>query len=59
MAHNAGVCWPKRGFIKHPGTVRVRFLPYITPEEVAATSRNDLLERLKTDIEAATRKLGG
>jgi len=59
MAHNAGTCWPKRGFLKHPGTVRVRFLPYITPEEVAATSRNDLLARLKTDIETATRELGG
>jgi len=59
MAHNAGVCWPKRGFIKHPGVIRVRFLPYITPEEVANTSRNDLLARLKTDIEAATRELGG
>jgi len=59
MAHNAGTCWPKRGFIKHPGTIRVRFLPYITPEEVAATPRNDLLKRIKTDIEAATRELGG
>jgi len=59
MAHNAGACWPKRGFIKHPGTIRVRFLPYITPEEVAATPRNDLLERIKTDIETATRDLGG
>jgi len=59
MAHNAGVCWPKRGFIKHPGTVRVRFLPYITPGEVTNTPRNDLLERLKTDIETATRELGG
>jgi len=59
MAHNAGVCWPKLGFIKHPGTVRVRFLPFIPPEVVAATPRNDLLERLKIDIEAATRELGG
>jgi len=59
MAHNAGVCWPKLGFIKYPGTVRVRFLSYITPEEVAHTPRNELLERLKTDIEVATRELGG
>jgi len=59
MAHNAGVFWPKHGFIKHPGVVRVRFLPYITPEEVANTHRNELLERLKKDIEAATRGLGG
>ena len=59
MAHSAGSCWPKRGFIKYPGTVRVRFLPYIMPEEVANTHRNELLTRLKTDIEAVTRELGG
>ncbi|MDQ6996221.1 MAG: lysophospholipid acyltransferase family protein [Mariprofundus sp.] len=27
MAHNAGVLWPKRGFIKTPGTITFRFLP--------------------------------
>ncbi len=59
MAHNAGICWPKYGFIKHPGVVRVRFLPYITPEEVANMRRNELMGRLKTDIETATRELGG
>jgi 1-acyl-sn-glycerol-3-phosphate acyltransferase len=59
MAHNAGVCWPKRGFIKKPGTIRVRFLPFISAEEVAAAKRNDLLTRLETDIEAATTELGG
>ena len=59
MAHNAGVCWPKRGFIKKPGTIRVRFLPFIPAEEVAAAKRNDLLNRLETDIEAATAELGG
>ena len=59
MAHNAGVCWPKLGFIKKPGMIRVRFLPYIPASEVASTRRNDLLERLKADIEAATAELGG
>lgn len=59
MAHNAGRCWPKRGFIKRPGVIRVRFLPYISAEEVKATKRNDLLERLKHDIEATTAELGG
>jgi 1-acyl-sn-glycerol-3-phosphate acyltransferase len=57
MAHNAGAHWPKRGFIKHPGRVIFRFLPLIPAETVAATKRNDLLERLKSDIEAETRKL--
>jgi len=59
LAHNAGVLWPKRGFIKKPGTITFRFLPYIPAEEVSATRRNDLLEQLKRDIESATRELGG
>lgn len=59
MAHNAGVCWPKRGFLKRPGTIHVKFLPFIPAEEVAASQRNELLERLKTEIESATRELGG
>ena len=59
MAHNAGALWPKRSVIKTPGTITFRFLPCIPPEEVAAMKRNELLERLKTDIEAATRELGG
>ena len=59
VAHNAGVCWPKRGFIKHPGTIHVRFLPLIPAETVTSGKRNDLLEQLKNDIEAATRELGG
>jgi len=59
MAHNAGVCWPKRGFIKKPGLIRVRFLPYISAQEVKATKRNDLLARLEKEIEQATTALGG
>ena len=59
MAHNAGSCWPKRGFIKRPGTIHVRFLPYIPAEDVTASQRNELLERLKTEIESASRDLGG
>jgi len=59
MAHNAGACWPKRGFIKQPGTIRVRFLPLISAEDVAAAKRNELLEELKRQIEGATRELGG
>ena len=57
MAHNAGQHWPKQGFIKRPGTVRFRFLPFIPAETVHEAKRNDLLERLQTDIEAATREL--
>ena len=29
VAHNAGEFWPKRGFLKHPGTIRVSIGPVI------------------------------
>ncbi|ATX81355.1 1-acyl-sn-glycerol-3-phosphate acyltransferase [Mariprofundus ferrinatatus] len=59
LAHNAGALWPKRGFIKKPGTITFRFLPYIPADEVKSIHRNELLKRLQNDIEAATRELGG
>jgi len=59
LAHNAGVVWPKRSFIKRPGTVTFRFLPFIPAEDVRRTPRTVLLERLKNDIESATRATGG
>lgn len=59
LAHNAGAVWPKRGFIKKPGTITFRFLPCIAVDEVVAARRNDLMDRLQADIEAHTRELGG
>jgi 1-acyl-sn-glycerol-3-phosphate acyltransferase len=59
VAHNAGLCWPKHGFIKRPGVITFRFLPLIPAEEVISSKRNALLERLKNAIESATREAGG
>jgi 1-acyl-sn-glycerol-3-phosphate acyltransferase len=59
MAHNAGRCWPKYGFIKKPGVVRVRFLPFIPYKDVTNSDRNAILEKVKEQIESATRELGG
>jgi len=59
MAHNAATCWPKRGFIKKPGTITVRFLPFIPADTIASSSRKELLETLKHDIEKHTQQLGG
>jgi len=59
MAHNSGTVWPKRGFIKRPGTVRIRFLPFIPADEVARMPRDKLLEKIKTDIERCCRELDG
>ena len=59
LAHNAGALWPKRGFIKKPGTITFRFLPYISAGEVNSVHRTELLKKLERDIESATRELGG
>lgn len=45
VAHNAGYCWPRRKFIKRPGTIRVVIGPLIeskdrTPEEVLTLAKN-------------------
>ncbi|MHB1586126.1 MAG: lysophospholipid acyltransferase family protein [Acidiferrobacteraceae bacterium] len=33
VAHNAGCCWPKRGFIKRPGVITVVIGPPLPPED--------------------------
>lgn len=53
VAHNAGLFWPRRSFLRRPGTVIVECLDPIPPglpPEVFA-------ERLKTTIETATNRL--
>ncbi len=59
LAHNTGCCWGKRSYIKTPGLVRMRFLPYIPADVVANTSRKELIAQLERDIEQHTRELGG
>lgn len=51
VAHNAGYFWPRRRFIKYPGTVRVVFGPMIetknrTAEEVLAKTKNWIEETM-------------
>ena len=48
VAHNAGRFWPRRGFIKQPGTVHVVIGPEIKPEGRTA---EEVLELTKTWIE--------
>lgn len=45
VAHNAGNCWPRRKFIKRPGTITVVIGPLIeskgrTPEELLALTKD-------------------
>lgn len=40
VAHNAGEYWPRRGFIKRPGTIRLVIGPAIDPHGLAAEQIN-------------------
>ncbi len=53
VAINAGVFWPRRTFIKYPGTIVMEFLPPIP----AGLPREIFFERLRDTIETATNRL--
>jgi 1-acyl-sn-glycerol-3-phosphate acyltransferase len=53
VALNSGLVWPRRKFLRHPGTVRVEILDPIPP----GLERAQFFERLKQDIEGATARL--
>jgi len=49
VAHNAGLFWPRRKFLRYPGTLKARFLPPIAP----GLDRDAFMKRLVSDIESA------
>ncbi|MDX8455463.1 1-acyl-sn-glycerol-3-phosphate acyltransferase [Mesorhizobium sp. VK9D] len=49
VAHVAGLYWPRRKFLRYPGTVKARFLPAIPP----GLGREEFMQRLIGDTEAA------
>lgn len=55
VAHNAGVFWPRRGWIKHPGEIRVAIGPAI---EAAGRDPRELNEEVRNWIETALTTLG-
>lgn len=55
VAHNAGEFWPRRGFIKRPGTITVVVGPVITSEGKTAEA---IKEEAREWIERNTRGLG-
>jgi len=44
VAHNAGELWPRRGFVKHPGTVRVVIGAAIDPTGKSAAEINRIAQ---------------
>jgi 1-acyl-sn-glycerol-3-phosphate acyltransferase len=53
MALNSGVFWPRRRFVKTPGTITVRFLPPIAP----GLGHQAFRRRLQDVLEEATEEL--
>ncbi|MCI5075166.1 1-acyl-sn-glycerol-3-phosphate acyltransferase [Oricola sp.] len=45
IAHNAGLYWPRRSFLRHPGTIKVEILDPIQPGLDGETFRRTLIER--------------
>jgi 1-acyl-sn-glycerol-3-phosphate acyltransferase len=52
-AVNSGLYWPRRRFLRKPGTIVLEFLPPILP----GLDRDSFMNRLETDIETATARL--
>ena len=52
-AVNSGMFWPRRGFVKRPGTMVMEFLPAIEP----GLERRAFVTRLEKEIGAATTRL--
>lgn len=53
FAVNSGLYWPRRSFLRHPGTIVIEFLPPIP----VGLSRKEFSARLETAIEAASADL--
>jgi 1-acyl-sn-glycerol-3-phosphate acyltransferase len=53
VALNSGLFWPRRTFMRYPGTLVVEFLDSLPP----GLSRREFLARVSTVIEDATRRL--
>ena len=53
VAHVAGLYWPRRKFLRHPGTIRARFLPPIPP----GLGKEEFMKRLIGETEAACDQL--
>lgn len=53
FALNSGLFWPRRRFLRHPGTIIIEFLPPIPP----GLPRKTFQEQLEARIEPATTRL--
>ncbi len=53
VALNSGMCWPRRSFLRYPGTITVEFLDPIPP----GLPKQEFMNRLQDAIETASERL--
>src|SRR3954447_19547328 len=53
VALNSGLFWPRRSFLRYPGTIIVEFLDPLPP----GLSRDEFIKQVSAAIEGATRRL--
>ena len=53
VALNSGVYWPRRTFMKHPGTIHVKFLDPVAP----GLGETEFMQRIENEIESESLKL--
>jgi 1-acyl-sn-glycerol-3-phosphate acyltransferase len=53
LALNSGMFWPRRSFLRYPGTIVVEFLDPIPP----GLPRQEFMERLQSAVESASNRL--
>ena len=53
VAHQAGLFWPRRKFLRYPGTIRATFLPPIPP----GLGKKEFMQRLVEDTEQAADRI--
>ena len=53
LALNSGLYWPRRSFLRYPGTIIVEFLDPLAP----GLARAEFRQRIETAIETASARL--
>lgn len=57
VALNTGCFWPKKSFLKKPGTIIVKILPVIKYSDIADKKKDDIINNIENIIETESNKL--
>lgn len=57
IALNTGCFWPKKAFIKKPGTITIKILPVIKYENILHLSKEEIINNIENIIETESNRL--